>query len=80
MAGPTNPQAETHWRSDASVAYAILRLTLGEHLPSRRGPHRAWPSRICPRPRQADGGDDPSAVGCVRVRLDANTAERRNGT
>jgi hypothetical protein len=32
MAGPTNPQAETNWRSDASVAYAILRLTLGVNI------------------------------------------------
>ena len=32
MARPTNLQAETDWRSDESIAYAILRLTLGVNV------------------------------------------------
>jgi thiosulfate dehydrogenase [quinone] large subunit len=32
MAGPTNIQAGTDWRSDPSIAYAILRLTLGVNI------------------------------------------------
>jgi len=32
MARPTNLQADTDWRSDPSVAYAILRLTLGVNI------------------------------------------------
>src|SRR3954471_15569614 len=32
MAGPTNQQADADGRSDASIAYAILRLTLGVNI------------------------------------------------
>jgi thiosulfate dehydrogenase [quinone] large subunit len=32
MARPINVQAGTDWRSDASIAYAILRLTLGVNI------------------------------------------------
>src|SRR6185503_15108886 len=32
MAGPLNVQAGSDWRSDTSIAYAILRLTLGVNI------------------------------------------------
>ena len=32
MATPTGRQADTDWRSDGSIAYAILRLTLGVNI------------------------------------------------
>jgi thiosulfate dehydrogenase (quinone) large subunit len=35
MARPTTMQANTDWRSDASIAYAILRLTLGVNIALR---------------------------------------------
>jgi thiosulfate dehydrogenase [quinone] large subunit len=35
MAMPTNFQADTEWRADASIAYAILRLTLGVNIALR---------------------------------------------